>query len=340
MSHALRECRCARAPTRTPRLPAKIAFSVRGVRVEGSVEVMDQAVAVRDMRALLAHTLQELLASVSEADRSRVTDALPALLERASQAELEQVLYRVSTEDYAFGYHAPIELARRVQYLLADATLTADSHIEGIEHLRELDGRSAILLPNHLSYSDANVMEVMFHRAGLPNLCRRLTAVAGPKVYSEPWKRFSSLCFGTIKTAQSAQVASGEARMRPRDVARIAQQTIACAFERLDAGDALLLFPEGARSRDGTLQPLLPAVARYCERPGTWLVPIGIEGTERLMGLAESTLQPARVVLRVGAGLRAEELCARHDGNRTRVVRALGGMIAELLPAEYRGAYA
>src|SRR5262245_14222297 len=100
MSHALRECRCARAPTRTPRLPANIAFSVRGVRVEGSVEVMDQAVAVRDMRALLAHTLQELLASVSEADRSRVTEALSALLERASQAELEQVLSRVSSEDY------------------------------------------------------------------------------------------------------------------------------------------------------------------------------------------------------------------------------------------------
>jgi 1-acyl-sn-glycerol-3-phosphate acyltransferase len=301
---------------------------------------MDPAATVKDMRALLAHTLQELLAAASEADRGRFAQALSQLLERASQAELEQVLLRVSNEDYAFGYHAPIELARQIQHVLGDATLAADSCIEGLEHLRELDGRSAILLPNHLSYSDANVIEVMFHRAGLAALSRRLTAVAGPKVYSEPWKRFSSLCFGTIKTAQSSQRASGEALMRPRDVARIAQQTIACAFERLDAGDALLLFPEGSRSRDGALQALLPAVARYCERPGTWLVPMGIEGTERLMGFGESKLQPTRVVLRVGAGVRAEELCARHDGNRGRVAEALGRMIAGLLPENYRGVYA
>jgi 1-acyl-sn-glycerol-3-phosphate acyltransferase len=108
----------------------------------------------------------------------------------------------------------------------------------------------------------------------------------------------------------------------------------------LDAGDALLLFPEGARSRDGALQPLLPAVARYCEHPGTWLVPMGLEGTELLMGFGESRLKPTRVVLRVGAAVRAEEFCARYEGNRARVVEALGHMIAEVLSPGYRGVYA
>jgi 1-acyl-sn-glycerol-3-phosphate acyltransferase len=300
---------------------------------------MDQAASVKDIRALVANTLQELLSGAAEADRIRFSEVLPGLLERASEAELAEVLSRVSNENYAFGYHPPIELARQIQHVLGDATLAADSSVEGVEHLRALAGSSVILLPNHLSYSDANVIEVLLYRAGLDTLCRRLTAVAGPKVYSEPWKRFSSLCFGTIKTAQSSQRASGDAVMRPREVARIARQTIACAFERLDAGDALLLFPEGARSRDGTLLALLPAVARYCERPGTWLVPLGIEGTERLMGFGERQLRPARVVLRVGAGVRAEELCARCEGNRGRVAEALGQMIAGVLSAGYRGVY-
>ena len=36
----------------------------------------------------------------------------------------------------------------------------------------------------------------------------RLTVVAGPKVYSSLRRRFSSLCFGTIKTAQSNTIST------------------------------------------------------------------------------------------------------------------------------------
>ena len=43
-------------------------------------------------------------------------------------------------------------------------------------------------------------------------LANRLTAVAGPKVFTSRERRFSSLCFGTIKVPQSSEVASGEAR--------------------------------------------------------------------------------------------------------------------------------
>jgi 1-acyl-sn-glycerol-3-phosphate acyltransferase len=212
--------------------------------------------------------------------------------------------------------------------------------VEGGEHLRAVADRSLVLLPNHLSYADANLIEVLLHRAGFDDVCARLCVVAGPKVYAEPWRRFASLCFGTIKTAQSSQVASGEAVMRPREVARIARETISLAFERLSAGDSLLLFGEGTRSRDGTLQPLLPAVARYCERPDLVLVPCGIVGTETFLGFADVRPQTTRAVLRIGAPVLASDLVARCERNRGEIVERIGRMIAATLPQQYRGAYA
>src|SRR4029434_9634206 len=85
----------------------------------------------------------------------------------------------------------------------------------------------------------------------------RLTAIAGPKVYSSLKRRFSSLCFGTIKTPQSSSLSSEDAVMSPREVARASRQSIEVAHQRLQSGDALLVFAEGTRSRSFGLQPML-----------------------------------------------------------------------------------
>jgi 1-acyl-sn-glycerol-3-phosphate acyltransferase len=292
-----------------------------------------------DLRGpVLSHVL-EFAGEYSSAERARLEGAVSALLANATDAEVKSVVERVSREHYDFCYHPPIELVRKIHHAMADVLIGSESRVEGGEHLRAA-GENLLLLPNHLSFADANLIEVLLHRAGFDDVGSRLTVVAGPKVYSEPWRRFSSLCFGTIKTAQSSQVASGEAVMRPRDVARIARETIACAFERVSAGDALLLFGEGTRSRDSTLQPLLPAVARYCDRKDLVLVPLGITGTQEFLGFADVRPQTTRAVLRIGAPVRASELLASCAGKRNDVVERIGQMIAATLPVEFRGAYA
>jgi len=301
---------------------------------------MDLEVPATDLRAFLLQQLIEFAGDRSEAERAPLVAQASAVLSRTTDAELEALVRRVQCDDYEFDYHPPVELARVLHHTIADLVLTPDSVVSGREHLQSVSDNTLILLPNHVSFSDANIIEVLLHRAGFDSVCRRLTVVAGPKVYSDSWRRFASLCFGTIKTAQSTQRASGEAVMRPRDVARIAQRTIACAFERLDAGDALLLFAEGTRSRDATLQALLPAVARYCERPNVWLVPLGVTGSEKLFGFDDTRLQRNRVTLRIGPPLAAAELRARCGGNRPKIAEALWHMIAQCLPPAYRGAYA
>src|SRR6185503_7636379 len=101
----------------------------------------------------------------------------------------------------------------------------------------------------------ANVLEVVFQRTGANHLSDRLTVVAGPKVYSNIRRRFSSLCFGTIKVPQSSARSTDDAVMNAREVARGARLAIQVAQERLGLGEALLVFAEGTRSRSGGMQP-------------------------------------------------------------------------------------
>ena len=167
----------------------------------------------------------------------------------------------------------------------------------------------------------------------------RLTVIAGPKVYSSLKRRFSSLCFGTIKTPQSSALSSESAVMNTREVARAARQSIDVAHERLFRGDALLVFAEGTRSRTGEMQPTLTAVTRYFDFPDVWVLPVGITGTEAMFPIGAEGLHPVRAVTTIGPPIDARALHDETHGDRRRMMDVVGAKIAELLPIEYRGAY-
>jgi hypothetical protein len=191
-----------------------------------------------------------------------------------------------------------------------------------------------------MSYSDANLLEILLHRAGGAEVSNRLTAMAGPKVYSDPKRRFSTLCFGTIKTPQSSAVASEDAVMNQREVARLARRVIDLSHERLRLGDALLVYAEGARSRTSGMQSLLTGTARYLDGPAATILPVGITGTEALFPIGGEELHPVRIVARVGRPIESAVLLDAAQGDRRLLMDAVGFMIAQLLPPEYRGEYA
>jgi 1-acyl-sn-glycerol-3-phosphate acyltransferase len=207
------------------------------------------------------------------------------------------------------------------------------------ERLHVDAGQPVVIFCNHPSYSDANLLQVLLQRAGATDVSERLTAVAGPKVYSSLRRRFSSLCFGTIKVPQSSALSSEDAVMSARLVAEGARRSIQSAHARLDMGDALVLFAEGTRSRNGELQPLLAGVARYLSRDELWVVPIGMTGGETLYPVGEERLNPVKVTARVGRPARAGVLRERAQRDRRVMMDAIGVSIAGLLPERYRGVY-
>lgn len=285
--------------------------------------------------------IEAILAFLADQDLLTLHDIRAALEQEVDEAGPDALLALKArlVADNGWAYHPRDPLAQRLHHLLADRLLCQGSELRGGHHLALTAESPVVIVANHLSYADANVMEVLLQRGGAAQLANRLTALAGPKVFTSRERRFSSLCFGTVKVPQSTEVASGEAVLRGRDVVRAARQSIDAARERLRVGDALVLFGEGTRSRTGAMQSMLAGVARYLDVPGTWVLPAGLTGPEALFPVAPSRLRPARVTLQLAPPLPADALLMRAAGDRRLVMDAIGLAVASALPSEYQGLY-
>ena len=274
-------------------------------------------------------------------DSEAIRASLEAEVDAAGPQALADLNTRLAHTGADWTYYERDALARQIHQRLADKILLPGSALVGLEHVAAVAGKPVVIVANHLSYSDANLLEVLLHRAGPAGMAMsdRLTVIAGPKVYSSLKRRFSSLCFSTIKTPQSSAVSSEDAVMNAREVARAARQSIDVAHERLFRGDALLVFVEGTRSRTRGMQQTLTAVTRYFDFPDVWVLPAGITGTEEMFPIGEDGLHPVRAITTIGPPIEGRELHEQAKGDRRMMMDAVGSKIATLLPPEYRGAY-
>ncbi|NBV82294.1 MAG: 1-acyl-sn-glycerol-3-phosphate acyltransferase [Actinobacteria bacterium] len=78
----------------------------------------------------------------------------------------------------------------------------------------------------------------------------------------------------------------------------------------LDAGEPLVMFPEGTRQSGATLHPLFEGPAYVALKRGVPIVPVGIGGTERVMRKGSKMIWPHKCHVTVGSPIAVE-----HGGN-------------------------
>ena len=118
---------------------------------------------------------------------------------------------------------------------------------------------------------------------------------------------------------------------------RLDRQAMRVAERVLADGGALVVFPEGQRSRNRQLQHASAGATLIALRSGVPIVPAGITGTERVSGMW-SVLRRPRLTVNFGRPFHLPPVNTRSD--RAECTRCIMEHIAEVLPAEYRGVYA
>ena len=112
------------------------------------------------------------------------------------------------------------------------------------------------------------------------------------------------------------------------------------SFDLLRDGNALLIYPEGTRTPEGVLVTPEPGAGFIAQKAGCPVVPVALVGTRAVMPKGARWPHRSRVSMTFGKPFRVET--KRPDGTRIGHQDASDAImvhIAELLPAEMRGAF-
>jgi 1-acyl-sn-glycerol-3-phosphate acyltransferase len=264
-----------------------------------------------------------------------VEHALRARIATASDADLAGLLHAFATagDHYQLYPASPFARALTRDFM---SVMTPTRQVTGLDRLDRFlaTGPSRrMVVANHLSYTDTQLTDSLLVLEGRAAFADRLVAIAGPKVYTDAWRRLAAISLNTRKTAQSSAVATEQGALSARDLAAVAFETLRDCERLMDQGYVVLLYPEGTRSRTGRLQPFLRASGRYTAIEGLQILPMVQTGAERVFPIDDPLMHPNEVRLAFGEPFVAADFPGRHGHGALAEVHAR--MAAEL-PEAYR----
>ena len=120
---------------------------------------------------------------------------------------------------------------------------------------------------------------------------------------------------------------------------RLDRKALRQTHQILAQGLALIMFPEGMRSRSAQLRPAFSGSALIALRSGVPILPVGITGTEKIKGVAWVLHRP-RIAINIGRPFRLPPPSSKLTKvELAEITNCIMAKIAELLPLKYRGGY-
>lgn len=171
-----------------------------------------------------------------------------------------------------------------------------------------------LLAANHLSLVDPPVLGAL--------LPRRVVFMAKEELFHVPVVGWAVSWYGAFP------VKRGQAD----------RQALRSAIAVLESGGVVGMFPEGTRSRSGTMSQAHSGAALLALTADARVLPVAIEGTDRLGSLRSLLSRPA-ITVRVGKPFTLERV-HRGKGGLDAATSSMMGRIAALLPLDRRGFYA
>lgn len=197
----------------------------------------------------------------------------------------------------------PVALVRRLSqalWILPIARLFAHLRVTGLEHLRDLDG-PVIFASNHQSHLDTPVI-----LAALPGRWRARVAPAMQKEFFKAhffpagygWRervRNGALYYLAAFYFNGFPLPQREAGTR---------QTLRYIGDLTADGWSILIFPEGLRSETGSIRPFRGGIGMMASRLDLPVVPVRIDGVDRVLHLSWRMATPGPVRVAFGAPMR------------------------------------
>jgi long-chain acyl-CoA synthetase len=185
-------------------------------------------------------------------------------------------------------------------WILPLARVFAHVRVEGLEHLRALEG-PVVFASNHLSHMDVPVI-----LSALPGRWRSRVAPAILKEFFKAhffpadytWREWFT---NSLNYYLAAFYFNGFPLPQREAGAR---QTLKYIGELAGDGWSVLIFPEGVRSTTGDVREFRGGVGMIASRLELPVIPVRIDGADRVLPTGSQVMRMARVRVAFGAPLR------------------------------------
>ena len=251
----------------------------------------------------------ELMVALEDRFQTRIDEG--RFSEVASIGDLKQLIERGgATEPLDEPVDFPawnrswlVSLIRRLSlatWILPLARVFAHARVEGLEHLRDISG-PVVFASNHQSHMDVPVI-----LSALPGRWRARVAPAMAKEFFKAhffpagftWREW----FTNTVNYYLAAFYFNAFPLPQREAG--ARQTLQYIGELIGDGWSLLIFPEGLRSPTGDIKPFRGGIGMIGSRLDVPIVPVRIDGVDKLLPVGGSFVRPGRVRVAFGAPLR------------------------------------